>query len=83
MFFGEKPLEILTGSLLLNLIMFYRASPNHFIGSDLVCFFLLMVSLFWTNDFSFLNNYVKFCLGKIFGHLQSFPGNYGQLRAIK
>ena len=70
--FDVKLLEILTGNLLLNLIMFYWASPDHFIGSDLVCFFLLMVSLSLHQRFLiffFLNNY-EILFGKRFW---SFP----------
>ena len=72
--FGVKLLKILTGNILLNLIMFYWASPDHFIGSDLVCFFLLMVSLslhqrFLIFFFFFLNNY-EILFGKRFW---SFP----------
>ena len=80
--FGVKLLEILTGYLLLNLIMFYWASPDHFIGSDLVCFFLLMVSLSLHQRFLiffFLNNY-EILFRKRFwsfpiisNHLQSSP----------
>ena len=61
-------MEILTGYLLLNLIMFYWASPDHFIDSDLVCFFLLMVSLSLHQRFLiffFLNNY-EILFGKRF-----------------
>ena len=72
--FGVKLLEILTGNLLLNLIMFYWASPDHFIGSDLVCFFLLMVSLSLHQRFLiffFVWIITKFYLENVFDHFQS------------
>ena len=79
--FGVKLLEILTGNLLLNLIMFYWASPDHFIGSDLVCFFLPMVSLSLHQQFliffffEYLGNFIWKTFLIISNHLKSSPGN--------
>ena len=50
--------------------MFYWASPDHFIGSDLVCFFLLMVSLSLHQ-----RNFIWKTFLIIPNHLQSSPGN--------
>ena len=71
--FGVKLLEIFTGNLLLNLIMFYWASPDHFIGSDLVCFFLPMVSLSLHQQFLIFFFWIirKFHLENVFDHFQS------------